>query len=439
MAEVKFEINKDINNSRWGKLQKIVIQNIVTIIFVMLAIAGIMLSELSVTFIANELITRITRNLFLVLSLIIPIIAGIGLNFGIVVGAMAGQMALIAVTYWGISGIPGFALCVVVATPIAILFGYLTGKLYNNTKGQEMIAGLILGYFANGIYQFIFLFLAGNVIPMKDSVMIKPDGIGLRNTIALNGDGVMDGANDGIKYAIDGIIRFDLSLILIIFAVALILLNIYRMVRKKGYGREANNTRFAFNIVIAIVVIIGSLAMMFLNLGSVSQIGGLKIPVVTWLIIALLCLFTVWILKTKLGQDFRTIGQSQHIGKVAGINVNRTRIIAVIISTVLAAWGQIILLQNIGTMNTYGSHRQVGMFSVAAILIGGASVSKANIKHAILGVILFQSVFIVSPTAGKTLFGDAQIGEFFRAFVVYFVIGLSLGLHAWKKRKLQNI
>jgi len=36
--------------------------------------------------------------------------------------------------------------------------------------------------------------------------------------------------------------------------------------------------------------------------------------------------------------------------------------------------------------------------------------------------------------AGKNLFGDAQIGEYFRAFVVYGVIGISLGLHAWRRR-----
>jgi simple sugar transport system permease protein len=35
--------------------------------------------------------------------------------------------------------------------------------------------------------------------------------------------------------------------------------------------------------------------------------------------------------------------------------------------------------------------------------------------------------------AGRNLFGDAQIGEFFRAFVVYGVIGLALGAHAWQK------
>jgi len=135
-----------------------------------------------------------------------------------------------------------------------------------------------------------------------------------------------------------------------------------------------------------------------------------------------------------MGQDFRTVGQSNHIARVSGINVSRVRVRAITISTFLAAWGQIIFLQNIGTINTYGSHEQIGMFSVAALLVGGASTSKATIGQAILGVILFHTLFIVSPMAGKNLFGDAQIGEYFRAFVVYGVIGISLGLHAWRRR-----
>lgn len=60
--------------------------------------------------------------------------------------------------------------------------------------------------------------------------------------------------------------------------------------------------------------------------------------------------------------------------------------------------------------------------------------SKASVGQALLGVILFHTLFIVSPMAGKNLFRDAQIGEFFRAFVAYGVIGVSLALHAWRKR-----
>lgn len=94
-------------------------------------------------------------------------------------------------------------------------------------------------------------------------------------------------------------------------------------------------------------------------------------PVVTFLITILLCVAIKYLLKTKLGQDFRAVGQSQQIAKVAGINVDKVRILAIIFSTVLAALGQIIFLQNLGILTTYGSHVQVGTFAVAAILVGG--------------------------------------------------------------------
>jgi len=134
-----------------------------------------------------------------------------------------------------------------------------------------------------------------------------------------------------------------------------------------------------------------------------------------------------------MGQDLRTVGQDMHIAAVSGINVDRVRTIAVMLSILFAAWGQVIFLQNIGTLSTYGSHVQIATFSIAAILLGGASVAKATSGQAILGVILFHTLFIVSPKAGNNLFGDAEIGEFFRAFVSYGVIGVALGLHAWNK------
>lgn len=105
-----------------------------------------------------------------------------------------------------------------------------------------------------------------------------------------------------------------------------------------------------------------------------------------------------------------------------------------IISTVLACWGQLIYLQNIGTFSTYGAHTQVGQFAIAALLVGGASVQKATNKQAIIGVILFHTLFIVAPQAGKELFNNAQLGEYFRVFVAYGVIAVSLAMHAWKTK-----
>ncbi|HBR29490.1 MAG TPA: ABC transporter permease, partial [Firmicutes bacterium] len=137
----------------------------------------------------------------------------------------------------------------------------------------------------------------------------------------------------------------------------------------------------------------------------------------------------------KLGQQMRAVGQDMNIAAVSGINVDRTRLIAMMISTVLAAWGQLIFLQNIGTFNTYNSHEQVGMFSIAAILIGGASISKATIWNALIGVLLFHTLFVVSPLAGQRILGIPQVGEYFRSFLAYGVIAVALALHAWQSRK----
>lgn len=393
----------------------------VVVLFVVLTLISAGVSGLQPHFIVNELVGRVSRNSFLVLSLIIPIIAGVGLNFGIVVGAMAGQIGLVLAVYWGWSGPLGLLITIVVSTPFAIFFGYLTGVLFNKTKGQEMISGLIVSFFANGLYQFLFLFLVGTLIPVKDTPMVMSGGVGLRNTIALGSK-----HGEGLKYALDYILRVNLWHIMIgvsVLAVAFIIIKALRS--KKGIS-YIKLTPYTVLIIISIYV---------LTAPNLAFLARVKAPVITWIIIAGLCFFTKFIFKTKLGQDFRAIGQTQHIASVAGINVDRTRLIAVIMSTVFAAWGQIIFLQNMGTINTYGSHMQVGMFAIAAILIGGASVSKATISQAIIGTVLLHAIFVVSPSAGKEIFGDAQIGEFFRSAVVYGVIGVSLGLHAWKKIK----
>ena len=87
-------------------------------------------------------------------------------------------------------------------------------------------------------------------------------------------------------------------------------------------------------------------------------------------------------MRTRLGQNMRAVGQNRAVANSAGIDVDKTRIIAMLFSTVLASWGQLIYLQNIGTMSTYGAHTQVGQFAIAALLVGGASVQKATNKNA---------------------------------------------------------
>ena len=338
-------------------------RNLVPLLFLVISALAIPLSGYSFTYLIQEILIRLSRNSFLVLALLIPIMAGMGLNFGMVLGAMAGEIGLIFVTDWQVGGLQGMFLAMILSVPLSILLGLMTGKILNMAKGREMVTGFILAFFMNGIYQLVVLYGMGTLIPIVSDNLVLSRGYGIRNAVNLI----------GIRQVMDNLIPLKL--------------------------------------------------------------WGVQIPLATFLFITLLCLFILWFRKTKLGQDMRAVGQDMGVAEAAGINVERTRIISIVFSTVLAGFGMIVYLQNIGTMNTYNSHEQVGMFSIAALLVGGASVSRARIGNVFLGVGLFHLMFVVSPMAGKNLIGQAQLGEYFRVFVSYGVISIALVLYALRKSR----
>ena len=388
--------------------------NAVTIMFVILCIVGLAFSGQTVSYVMYELFSRLSRNAFIVLALILPIVAGMGINFAITIGAMAAQISALWVIEWGISGLPGFLTAMLMTVPIAGFFGYLIGNLLNKMKGQEMIGGLILGYFANGLYQLLFLFIFGNLIPLKAPGLVIKGSTGVANTIDLSTD-------RGFKYALDGLIRVDFGTGLYIFCALFVVYALVQLVLKRATKKQSLTT-IGVCAAVCLVYQIPFVADMF---------SMVTVPVVTFLVVVLLCLFNNALMKTRLGQQFRAVGQSRTVANVSGINVDRVRVIAIMISTVLAGWGQLIFVQNMGSFQTYGAHEQVGLYAGAAILVGGASIRKATNAQALLGCVLFHLLFIVAPSAGKNLFGDAAIGEYFRVFISYGVIALALVMHAW--------
>ena len=360
-------MNRKIKQPGENGVLKFLGNNSVPLMFILICAICIPLSGFSVGYLLNEIMTRMGRNIFLILSLLIPIMAGMGLNFGMTLGAMAGEIALILVSDWQIWGIPGIILAMIISIPISIGLGMLCGKILNMAKGREMVTSYIISYFINGIYQLVVLYMMGSVIPIKHADIRLPRGYGIRQTVSLL------------------------------------------------------NMRQALDNLLAI------------------RIGGVKIPVLTFIIIAIMCLAIIWFRRTKLGQDMRAVGQDMQVARDAGINVEKTRIISIVISTVLAGFGMIIYLQNMGNISTYSSHSQIGMFCIAALLVGGASVEKASIGNVFLGVILFHTMFIVAPKAGAAITGDSMIGEYFRVFVSYAVITVALVMYETKKRKAKSL
>ena len=348
------------------KVKDFIGNNSVPIMFILICLYCIPMSGFSASYLLNEVMTRLGRNAFLILSLLIPIMAGMGLNFGMTLGAMAGEIGLIFVADWQIWGIPGLVLAAIISIPISIGLGVFIGKILNKAKGREMITSYMIAFFMTGIYQLVVLYMMGPIIPIKHASIKLPRGYGIRNTVSLL----------NMRQSLDNLIPL--------------------------------------------------------------KIGGVKIPVLTLILIVLACLFIVWFRRTKLGQDMRAVGQDMEVARDAGINVERTRVIAMVMSTVFAGFGMIIYLQNVGNFPTYTAHSQIGMFAIAALLVGGASVDKAGIGNVFLGVILFHTMFIVAPKTGAAITGDSMIGEYFRVFVSYAVITVALVMYEAKKRKAKS-
>ena len=139
-----------------------------------------------ISFLLYEIITRFSE-LLPGLGSTDSGIRRVGLNFAITIGAMAGQIAIVTITHYQIKGLNGLLWAMALSVPLAVAMGYLAGMVMNRAKGREMITSMILGFFANGLYQLLFLFLVGTVIPMKNRAMMLPEGVGLRNTVDLYG------------------------------------------------------------------------------------------------------------------------------------------------------------------------------------------------------------------------------------------------------------
>jgi len=478
------------NQTIGDKIKNYLFENKVMLLFVVITIGAFFASGLSTAVFFEQLFTRFGRNTFMVLALLIPIVAGLGLNFGIILGAMAAQISIFLVILWGGTGELGIVYIFLLSIPIATLFGYMVGSLFNRMKGSEMVGGMVTGLFAEGFYQFFFLFFLGGIIPIANARLMTPTGVGVVNVLDFSETGkrhvleiipiinILDVAFYGTVVAVIGMViirlvkkqpihikspggmlkpfvllgmlalAYGLSFIPPVHAylsqnrlsgvtavdVTLLIVSLYWLyviIRTKVIEKKPGIPAKPIVYLVIIAVVYGVTWIPAIN----SGLEAVGIPVFSYLLIVALCFFLKWFMNTRLGQNMRTVGQNRAVATAAGINVDRTRIIAMIMSTVLAAFGQIIILQSLGMMNVYGAHTQVGLYAIASLLLGGATVSKASAKNAIIGVLLFHALFILAPIAGTNLMGSANIGEYFRLFITYAVIALALVMHAWKRSK----
>lgn len=163
------------------------------------------------------------------------------------------------------------------------------------------------------------------------------------------------------------------------------------------------------------------------------EVLGLKIPTGLILFFLLVCAIVYLFMRSKMGMAMSAAGENPEFTKASGINVNKMRIIGTAMSTSLAALGIITYAQSYGFLQLYNAPLMMGFHSVAAVLIGGASIKRAKISHVLLGAFLFQGILAVALPVANKILPEGNLSD-----VLRIIISNGIILYALSKTKGGN-
>lgn len=321
--------------------------------WVILLITGGVLGISMITLVSDT-IKRAGMNGILVLAMVPSIQSGTGPNFALPIGIVCGLFAVVLSIEFGFTGASWLFVSIALAIVFAVLLGYLYGKLLNAVKGSEMTIATYTGFSISA-----FMCLAWLMIPFSSPKMGWFMGKGLRETVQLDAVGG------------DQIISNFLS---------------FSLFDEKG---------------------------IFVMGGE----KGLIIPM-GMIIVFLICCSIVWLyFRSKSGIAISAGGINPRFAQASGININRNRIKANILSTVLGAVGIIVYSQGYGYAQLYNAPLMMAFPAVAAILIGGATASRAKVSHVIIGTIIFQGLLTTALPVANQLFEGTDLSEILRMVI----------------------
>lgn len=152
------------------------------------------------------------------------------------------------------------------------------------------------------------------------------------------------------------------------------------------------------------------------NILSIKVTENFIIPTGMFLFFGLMA-FLVWaFFRTKIGTAITAVGSNPEYARAAGVNVDRMRTISVILSTMIGAIGMVVYEQSFGFIQAYAAPQSFVFPSVAAVLLGGASVNKATITNVIIGTILFQGILTMTPSVINSAL-NIDVSEILRIIV----------------------
>lgn len=139
----------------------------------------------------------------------------------------------------------------------------------------------------------------------------------------------------------------------------------------------------------------------FNTLGQ-AKILGVQSPV--WIMIFIVAVFSVLVSRTVFFRRYYYIGGNEKAAVLSGIRVDKMKIIAFILTAILAGIAGILLTSRLGAaMGTFG--RGMELRAITAVILGGASLlgGHGKIVGALLGTIfmgLISNIMIIARVSG---------------------------------------
>ena len=145
------------------------------------------------------------------------------------------------------------------------------------------------------------------------------------------------------------------------------------------------------------------------------------VPVSLILMLLLAVAFHVFASRTRIGRNIYAIGDSPTAARLAGINVEGTRLLVFILCGMLAGLGGIILGGNLASANP-DLGRGYELDVIAAVILGGTALSGG--RGSILGVVLGALLMALLSNAFVLLGMSAHWQVVSKGLVIIFAVGI---------------
>lgn len=144
------------------------------------------------------------------------------------------------------------------------------------------------------------------------------------------------------------------------------------------------------------------------------NIGKVSVPTGMLVLLVICCLIVSFFFKTKPGLAIYAGGVNPRFADAAGLNINKNRILANVVSTIIAGLGIIIYAQGYGYVQLYNGPLMMAFPAVAAVLIGGATASTANCVHVLIGTCIFQGLMTAAVPVANAIFTGTDLSDIMR-------------------------